>query len=233
MQDLIGQTGWKAGKHQWDDQQVVPSNGTPPKDSIRTYLRIFSQGPRSARMESRWTKGVSGRVGSALMMLEDEVGYSFPVLASLHHKKPVKAIATVLRDNLDPARSEIGLSAKVMAGLVFAKVVGNEMLTAEMVQLAQLPSIDIDTQLLVEVGQFAEMRTDGATVPWGLSTAESAAIVLAKSGAPSPSSVNEITISNVNQHLTPPEIVEIVVWLSVLQMLHRLYVYYDARLGLV
>ncbi|MEL7158461.1 MAG: hypothetical protein AAFN30_17945, partial [Actinomycetota bacterium] len=53
VQDLIGQTGWTAGQHQWDDQQVVPSNGTPPKDSIRTYLRIFSQGPRSARMESR------------------------------------------------------------------------------------------------------------------------------------------------------------------------------------
>ncbi|MEM9132782.1 MAG: hypothetical protein AAF962_18000 [Actinomycetota bacterium] len=233
VQDLITQTGWSTGKHQWDDAQVVESNGLPPQDSIRTYLRVFRQGPRAARIESKWTKGVSGRAGAALMMLEEEIGYTFPVLASLHHRKPVKAIATVLRDNLDPARSAVGLTAKCFAGIVFARTVGNTMLLAELVQLAQSTAPDVDTELLIEIDQFAASPSDGANMPYGLTSAEAATIVLAKAASTSPSNVNEITISTVNQGLNAPQVIEIVVWLSVLQMMHRLYTYYDARLGII
>jgi len=233
VQDLITQTGWNTGKHQWNDDQVVQSNGLPPQDSIRTYLRVFRQGPRAARIESKWTKGVSGRTGAALMMLEEEVGYTFPVLSSLHHRRPVKAIATVLRDNLDPARSAVGLTAKCFAGIVFARTVGNRMLLGELVQLAQTTAPDIDTDLLIEIDQFAAAPSDGASIPFGLTKAEAATIVLAKAASPSPSTVNEITIGTVCQGLNAAQVVEVVVWLSVLQMMHRLYVYYDARMGII
>jgi hypothetical protein len=175
---------------------------------------------------------VSGRIGPALVMLEERIGYAFPILATLRHKRAVKAIAAVLRHNLDPELSAVGMGVKCMVAMVYAKVVDNEMLVAEAVQLSELLAPDLDPNLLADVGQFAMSPIERATLPAELSNTEAAAVMLAKSASPSPSEVNEITISNVTQHLTPPQVVEVVVWLSVLQMLHRLYVFYDAKIGL-
>ena len=232
VQNVIGATGWKTGKHQWDDDLHVESNGEVPTDSLMTYLRVFRQAPGAIRMEGAWTKGVSGRIGPALMMLEDRVGYSFPIFGSLRHKRAVKAIATVLRDNLDPELTTVGLPAKLMAGLVYAILADDEMLRAEMLQLAQSLAPDLDHGILVDVGRFAAADTEGLSVPAGLSKVDAATILLAKAGSTSPSNVNEITISTVCDHLSPAQIVEVVVWLSVCQMMHRLYAFYDARIGL-
>lgn len=236
--DLIEPTGWTTGKHLWDDTDLYSHNGNRgnggvPKDSLGTYLRVLRQAPGALRLESSWTKGVSGRIGPALVMLEDKVGYAFPILSTLQHKRAVKAIATVLRENLDPNLTKLGLPAKCMVGLVFAKVVEDEMLMSEMIQLAQLLAPEIDAQLLVDVGRYAVYPAEYAEIPRGLSSREAAAIMLAKAASTSPSNVNEITVSAVVGHLTPAQIVETVVWLSVLQMLHRLYAYYDARIGLI
>ncbi len=232
VQHIIGDAGWSTGKHQWTEEELLIEATAAPKDSIRTYLRVFRQGPRASRLESRWTRGVSGRAGPALLALEDEIGYSFPVLASLHHRRAIRAVATVLRDNLDPDQTVVGLPAKAMAGLVYAKTVGNEMLVAEMVQLSQLPHFEVDTDLMVAVGRFGETGADGLAVPPWLTSEEAATIILAKASSTSPATVNEITIETVTNRLSPAQIVEVVVWLSVLQMLHRLYIYYDARIGL-
>lgn len=232
VQDLIAPTGWNTGKHQWNDDLHVEKNGLVPEDSFRTYMRIFRQGPSASRLDSKWTKGVSGRIGQALMMLEERVGYSFPVLASLHHKKPVKAIATILRDNLDPETTEIGLGPKCLAGLVFAKVVENEMMLAEMLQLSEFMDLGLDPDLLVDVAHYASDDSDDVSMPEGLTAVQAATISLAKAGSTSPSSINEITISTVTSQLNPVQIVETVVWLAVLQMLHRLYAFYDAKIGI-
>ncbi len=234
VRELIEPTGWTTGKHQWTDEIELPDDVSDevPTDTVSTYLRVLRQAPGAVRLEGKWTKGVSGRIGSALMMLEEEVGHSFPIFASLQHKKPVKAIATVLRDNLNAEHSAIGLQAKCMIALVFARVVNDEVLTAEAVQLAELLAPDLDPTVLVGVGQFAVSPAEQAVIPKGVSREEAAALILAKAGSTSPSSINEITISNVVDQLDPDQIIEIVVWLSVLQMLHRLYAFYDARLGI-
>jgi alkylhydroperoxidase family enzyme len=247
VSELIEPTGWSIGKHLWDDVYGERSNGNGrahgnsqangassiPVDGMGTYLRVLRQAPGAIRLESSWTKGVSGRIGPALLMLEDRVGYAFPILATLQHKRAVKAIAAVLRENLDPNLTKVGLPAKCMVGLVFAKVVDDEMLMSEMIQLAQLLAPEIDPRIMVDVGKYAVYPPEYAEIPRGLSSREAAAIILAKAGSTSPSSINEITISTVLEHLTPAQIVETVVWLSVLQMLHRLYAYYDARIGLI
>ena len=232
VQDLIGPTGWSTGKHQWDEDLETESKGEVPVDSIWTYLRVFRRAPAAIRLEGKWTKGVSGRIGPALMMLEEEVGYSFPIFGGLRNKRAVKAIATVLRDNLEPANSEVGLAAKCLVGLVYAKGAESEMLQAEMLQLAEMLAPELDAELLVDVGHFATAVNADLTMPEGLSKVEAAAIILAKAGTGSPSEINEITISTVTEHLSPAQIIEIMVWLSVLQMLQRLYAFYDAKIGL-
>lgn len=232
VQDLIGPTGWSTGKHQWEDELDIPPNGHVPTDSLSTFLRVFRQAPGALRLEGKWTKGVSGRIGNALMMLEDHIGHSFPIFASLKHKRSVKALATVLRDNLNEERTTVGLAAKCMVALVFARVVGNEALTAEAVQLADILAPELDPDIMVGVGHYALAPVEEAVIPNGISRTEAAAIILAKAASTSPSNINEITVSTVTDHLEAEQIIEIVVWLAVLQMLHRLYAYYDARIGL-
>ena len=97
----------------------------------------------------------------------------------------------------------------------------------------ELLAPEIDPRMMVEVGKYAICPPELAVIPKGLSSREAAALILARAASTSPSSINEITISTVIDHLTPAQIVETVVWLSVLQMLHRLYAYYDARIGLI
>ena len=171
---------------------------------------------------------MSSRIAPALLALETDVGHSFPILASLQHGRAVRAIATVLRDNLNPETTALGLRAKCLVGLVYARVVGNEVLTSEAIQLALTLVPDLDHPLLTAVGRFATAPPETAVLPPQLSSLEQAAVMLAKVGAPSPSQVNEISIAAANEALSPAQIVETVVWLSVQQLLNRLYAYYDA-----
>ena len=230
---LIADQGWAPGKHQWLEEIPEPDvDNEIPRDGLGTILRILRQAPGAIRYDTASTKGVSGRIGPALLMLEDKLGYSFPILASIEHKKAVRAIAMALRDNLDEETTTIGLETKIMAMLVYARVVGDEVLTSEAVQLAALLTPELDPSTLVDAGQFALSGSDDAVMPSGLSRSQYAALILAKAASPSPADVGEFTVSTVTEELTPPQVVELIVWLSVLQMLHRLYAFYDARLGL-
>ncbi len=252
VKDLITNTGWKAGKHAWTAEDVdgvfgdqldgrtlgptpTPSenNGVPgykqvKKDGIGTYLRVIRQAPGAIRRDRAWTKGMSSRPGVALLALEEEVGYAYTTLASLNQKRAVRAIATVVRDNMNPDDTTLGLGAKCMIALVYAQVVGNEVLTADAVQMAERLAPEIGHRRLAAIGKFAAADMTEARIPPGLSTVESAVVMLAKAAAPSPSEVNRITIAMAADSLTPAQIVEAVVWISVQQLLHRLYVYYEA-----
>ncbi|MGH1492466.1 MAG: carboxymuconolactone decarboxylase family protein [Acidimicrobiales bacterium] len=199
-----------------------------PKDSIGTYMRVMRQAPGALRRDKRWTKGMSSRPAMALMALEEELGYAYNTLASLNHKRVVRAIATVIRDNMDDANSKLGVGPKCLIALVYARVVGNEVLTAEAVQMAERLAPEIGHRKLSAIGRFADADMTVANVPPGLSPVEAAVVMLTKSASPSPSEVNQITISVAAQALTPEQIIEAVVWLSVQQLLHRLYVFYEA-----
>jgi len=233
VEELIAPTGWKRGKHQWKDNYDLEGlDKDIPVDGFRRYLKVLRHGPAAARLEGRWTKGMSRQLGSALVSLEEEVGYAFPILGHISHKRVVRALATVLRDNLDAETTTVGLDTKVMVAAVFAQIAQSEMLTAESVYLASLvePNVDIDT--MVQVGKFALDPPETATVPAWLSGTQSAALILAKASSTSPSDVNEITISTVAERLRPEQTVEILTWMSVLQMFNRLYSYYNARLSI-
>lgn len=250
VEDLISSTGWSVGKHGWssedfDDVQMTEgrtlrpkneaSNGDSgkagweevPVDGLGTYVRMIRNGPGAKRIERGWTKGVPNRISSVLMMLEDEVGYSFPVLSNLRHAKAVKAIGTVLRDNLDPDLTELGLGAKCLVGLVYARVVGNDKLAGEAQVLANIYAPHLTPHTLAAVSRFAAGEAEYADVPAGLSAVEAAAVMLAKTGSPSPSTVTEITIDSATSMLAPAQIVEVIIWLSIQQMMHRMYSFYD------
>ena len=253
VSDLISSTGWTTGKHNWSESfdddfglsegRPLPSshntattngNGTTgshrnvPKDSMGTYFKVLKATPAALRKDLKWSKGISGRPGMPLLQLEEQVGHAYTTLASLNHSRAVRAIATVIRDNLDQQTTVLGLGSKCLIALVYARVVGNEVLTAEAVQMAERFAPEIGHRKLTAIGRFASADMTTATLPPGLSTVEAASVMLAKTASPSPSTVSGITIATVADSLTPAQIVEAVVWISVQQLLHRLYVFYDA-----
>ncbi len=248
---LISSTGWNVGKHGWTesidddfglsdgrplpaapstngDQDSAPTFRDVPKDSMATYVKVLRSTPGALRRDLKWNRGMSTRPGLSLLRLEEQIGHAYTTLASLDHARAVRAIATSVRDNLDPETTELGLGSKCLIALVYARVVGNDVLTAEAVQMAERLAPEIGHRKLTAIGRFAAADMTTATLPPGLSTVEAASVMLAKAAAPSPSNVTGITIATVADSLTPAQIVEAVVWLSVQQLLHRLYVFYDA-----
>jgi alkylhydroperoxidase family enzyme len=254
VSDLISATGWTAGKHAWSAEEIdfeygqsegrtlPPANGASdshasgnggsyrdvPKDGVGTYLRVLKASPAALRKDLKWTKGMSARPGLALLQLEEQLGYAYTTLASLNHNRAIRSIATVIRDNMNAETTTLGLGPKCLIALVYARVVGNEVLTAEAVQMAERLAPEIGHRKLTAIGRFAAADLASATLPPGLSTVEAAVVMLTKAAAPSPSEVNQITIATATESLTPAQIVEAVVWLSVQQLLHRLYVFYEA-----
>ncbi len=249
VQALLRPTGWDPTRHLWSSEEDAgqdPGDGRPlaaanpawteldrsdeiPVDSIATYLRIFRQTPGAVRLEKAWTRGVSGRIGPVLLMLEQEIGYAFPVLAAIRSPKAVKAIATALRDNLDAQGSAIGLQAKLLAGMVYAGTVNNKLLMDELAMVINTLIPGVDARMVAATRRFAESPITSAHVPEGLSTKEAAALLLAKAASASPAEVSEITIATVSPSLEADEIVEVVVWLSLLQTLARLYSFFEVK----
>ena len=248
VQSVLRPGGWLPGKHlpeerplaTWQSIDYGPHRHQPawaqvdtsdgiPIDGIGTYMRLLRQTPGAARLDRSWTRGVSGRIGQALLLLEEQVGYAFPILGSVGSPRVVRSLTTALRDNLDPSQSRIGIETKLLAGLVYTGQVRSTLLGQECTLLLDLIGADPDPWLLKWVNRFATAPIEDAEMPPGLSLTDAAALLLAKACASSPADISEIVVSAIRPHLDPDEIVEVVVWLALLQTLHRLYGFHEAR----
>lgn len=251
VQAVLRQAGWHPGKHLAETDPARPratyesleygaGRGEPawaridtsdhiPTDGLGTYLRMMRQTPGAARLDRAWTRGVPGRVGEAILLLEERIGYAFPVLGSIDSPRVVRALTTALRDNLDPQLSRIGIEAKLLAGLVYAEHVRSPLLAQECTVLLDLLGAEPDPWLLRSIRRFATAPTDEAEMPPGVGWTDGAALLLARACSSSPADISEIVVAAIAPHLEPDQIVELVVWLALLQTLHRLYGFHEAR----
>ncbi len=189
--------------------------------------------PAALRREGVWTRGVPARWPAAGAYLRRTTGHEFPLLGKLRSRRAVKALATVLRDNWDASASVLGLGVKALAGLVYARVVGNETLAAEMRALAARAQSAVYERALQEVDRFAaepaaagapgiaEAEARLAALP-GLGREAALALLLARAVSPSPAVVPAPLLTRVAEVLSPAAQVELVVWIAVEQTLHRL-----------
>lgn len=235
---LLTPTGWVPGKHARSDVDL--SNVVsmlPPADNLGTYFRVIRQLPSAIRLENRWTADVPDRWPAAGEFLETQTGCRFPLLGRLHHQRVIRALTTVLRDNLDPAQSEVGLAAKCLVGFVYATVVENEILVAEARLLAARLAPELDESTFAAVARFSakpvgkdvaaieQAIAELSAVPT-LSEQDVAAIILARVASTSPAEINAAILSQVSPRLSSPIVVELIVWLSVQQLLHRVGCFY-------
>jgi hypothetical protein len=149
----------------------------------------------------------------------------------------IRALTTVLRDNLDAAQTKVGLAAKCLAAFVYANVVESKTLAMEARQLAVRLAPELDESTFATVAQFAnkpighniiaiEQALAALSSLPTLSKQDAAAILLARVASTSPAEITPTILSNVSPHLDPASIVELLVWLSVQQLLHRVGCFY-------
>ncbi|HEX5002362.1 MAG TPA: hypothetical protein VFW78_07680 [Bacteroidia bacterium] len=234
--DIISKTGWKPGKHVNGTYKITEKT-TLKSDNLLTYLRVIRQAPGAVRLEKKWTRDVPASYPQATEYLQKNTGHSFPILKNIAQPRVIRALTTVLRDNLNQEVTEVGLIIKNLAGYVFSRVVSNDILSAEVRSIIMNFAPDLGNEIFETLNQIVRMKmpTDVKSCKElmaslqkhsAISEKDAAVILLARAASPSPASVNEAVIETTTPHLTPAGIVEIIVWLSVLQLLHRLGSYY-------
>lgn len=186
---ILSPTGWTPGAH----LPGLSGGPPPPKDSLGTRLGVVRYAPSALRLDKQWTAGVPDRWPEVGQMLRDRTGHDFPILSRLRHGRAIRGIATMIRDNLGD--SVVGRDAKLAAGLVYARTVGNASLVEDLRALGAR-----------EEGDERVMK-------------------LARAASPSPAQIDAATV-DACRTLAPAAIVELVVFLGLMQLLHRVSTYY-------
>jgi hypothetical protein len=178
--------------------------------------------PSALSKDRQWTAGVPDHWPAVGKYLQDHTGSDFRILAKLTHDRAIRAIAVIIRDNLDAGASVIGLPLKVQVGLVFATVVVNKGLAAEMRSLGNRHGVS--SEKMDAVVKFASSQTRPSPTA---DPQQKAVLLLARAASPSPAMVDDATIQDCRvADLSAPSVVEVITWISVLQMLHRLIGFY-------
>ena len=238
VSEVLRPTGWSPGKHRVRSGPTDPALQARPSgpDTLFTKLAILRYLPAAVRQEKAWTEGVPSRWPEVGIWLKAETGHDFPLLGKLRSRRAVRAIATVLRDNLNVSGSRLSLGVKTLAGLVYASAVGNATLARE---ARILVPYSVQETTLDAIAAFAAEPFDASdsgmadaltrleALP-GITSTAALALLMAKAASPSPAQLPATLITRVYATLSPEAQVELVVWISVQQMLHRLGSYLDA-----
>ena len=219
---LLIQDGWQAGKHVNGMVKLSQNNRIVQTDKLTTYLKVFRLAPGAIRLENKWTRGVPAKYVQAGAFLKERTGYDFPLLAQLKNKKCVRALSTILRDNLSIRETAIGLETKLLAGFVFAEMIGNTYLKKEALTLLENFTDNWNENRLIEIKEFCLSNQSRFPLETGLPDATQVALLLAKKASFSPSQVDAQTIAQLIPYLNQESIVELITWLSILQAMHRL-----------
>lgn len=219
---VIAPSGWSVGKHGTAENTRPKSTPPPPKDTFLDKLSIVPLIPSALSKDRQWTAGVPDHWPAVGKYLNEHTGTEFKILAKLTHDRAIRAIAVILRDNLDRGASVIGLPLKVQVGLVYATVVGNRHLATEMRQIGTRHEVPTETMDAVIRYAGSRMRPCPATDPKG-----KAILALARAASPSPAVVDDAIIDECRAaDLTAAAVVETITWISVLQLLQRVMGFY-------
>ncbi len=235
--EILTPTDWNPDKHLRSADAMPSENHLPGVDSLRTYWEVIKLAPGAINIERQWLKGVPNRWPEVGSYLRDHTGHNFPVLKKLSHKRAIRAYTAVLRDNLNVETTTIGLPVKALSGVLFGTLVGNYALAAENEFLAKHHSPGLDDKLIDQVKQLG-MRGDfesaevvkqtmqQLTASNQLTQRDAACLVLARAAAPSPASLDGMLVEHAASLLSPENNIELMVWISVQQFLHRIMSFY-------
>ena len=235
---VLSSTGWTPGKHRNEDNLLDISPNIVTTDNLKTYLRVFLQAPVAIRIERKWTNDIPSNPIQAQAYLKNIIGHDFPLLKNIKSSRVIRALTTVLRDNLDSHTSEIGLATKALSGLIFAATVENNYLIQESITLSKLFNPDLsetNIETIKNIANFpipidkneSKKQLNNIITNLNFFQKSAAAFIFTKAISNSPADVNETILSEISPILSPTELVEITVWISIQQLIHRLERYYS------
>ncbi|MEX6690103.1 hypothetical protein QTN47_21520 [Danxiaibacter flavus] len=235
--NLLSGTGWKPGLHAANGYAVTNAS-LPPKDNLFTYLRVVRHAPGAVRWEKKWTRNVPSDYAAAGEYLKQHTGYSFPILKPVKEKRVIRTLTVTLRDNLDKEATVTRLKMKMYAGHIFSALVRNEILSAEIRSLSAYWTPELNDEKFTLLDKIAQMEIPADIAACktaiqslqqqlSLTEKEAATLLLAVAASHSPAQINDAVIELTLAHMEPAAVIEIIVWLSVLQLLHRLSCYYS------
>jgi alkylhydroperoxidase family enzyme len=195
VSDTMG-PGWTPGRAGADLDPDAPRRPAPRVDGLGVRLALLPLLPSAIRYDRRVQKGTPGSAHRVSAFLTQRLGHDFPVLATIRSNRARRAIASMLCENLDPDTTVVGIDTKLRAGAIYAEVVHDETLAGDIRALADHHGVDVEH------------------LPGG-----DPALALARAASPSPAQVDPSTFET---GLGPAHIVELITWLAVMQLLHRL-----------
>lgn len=235
---LLSASGWLPGKHVSGDFVVPKKDNAHKINNLTTIFRLAKHIPGAIALENKWLKGVPDNYKLASQFLKENVGYEFPFLANINQSRVIKALTAALKENLNAQNTTLGLPVKCFSAIIFASAIGNKTLLNEFVKMSNsiAPNITKDSiQKAIEIGksniEYNQAKLDTEinqlTSNYGWSVQEAVAIVLAKAASPSPAYINGFIVERVESDLLSKQVIELLGWLSLGQLLHRLFVYFD------
>lgn len=213
---------WTPGKASSDLPDSLPTVSPPSADTIWTKLSVLPHVPGALRLDQKWQRGVPSTWPAVAEYLKEQVGHDFPVLSRFQAKRVIRAVATMIRDNLDAETTVLGLPEKVMAGSIFCAVIDDDALAQDVARLGERHGV-------TEGQREAAFRfgKDPSLVLAAVDERSRVIFRLARAASPSPAQITADLVAECRAvALKPAEIVELICWLSVLQMLHRLTSYF-------
>ena len=226
--ELIEPTGWDLGRSGWRNGSVERATAKIPVDSAGLYARMIRQGPKATLIERGWTKHLPASAPDLRRYLRETRNVDVPVLSRMRHGKPMRALGAMFDQNLDPATSEVGLADKALAGLVYGSMVNDESLIEIGRSIALAQGVDASViDGVVSAGSDPAFLLRDADQQAALGGEHTQAVLrLAHAIAPSPAVTTDELAAATTDVLSSAEVIEIAVWISVMQLVHRITRFY-------
>jgi hypothetical protein len=219
---LIEPTGWSVGQHAWaaeDGLVADPEAAAPDVDSLSLALPLLRNAPGAVRLERGWLAGLPKGADEAFAHISG-LGFPEPTLRELKFNRVRRALTGMLHHNLDPAQTSVGIGNKALVGLVFGAVADSDAVIEANRSLAAHHEVASEA---VEAALAVGRASDPAAASADLDPQLGGLLRLAAAMSPSPAAVTADDVAFA-ETLPPADVVELAVWVSVSQLLHRLHV---------
>ena len=196
-------------------------------DSIRTAFKVMQFAPGAIAQERQWLsdmpKGIDGRD-----YLKIHSGHEYREIEILKPKQ-LRALRQIIVLNTDKTKSEIGMKAKLLTGLLLGRIKGDY----QLVNIAKThlkyygELINTDEKLIEKIADCQECERVKEHLRASLMKKEEQAALFLTWASESTDNMNSSAIGFVWEAMTEAQIIEIIVWNAVQELLHRLNNYQD------
>ena len=213
---------WSPGKAGAMIPSDTGASPPPPVDNLYLKLQTIYIGLFGglASLDAKLLSGIPTDAAAAGKFLYNKVGHSFPVLQKLSHGRFICALTQVITLNFNDENSAgLTMAHKILAGILFADHICSITLKKELVVIAK--HFGVMESLLNSVCDADYIAEDPLTFIM-------LKVTRAISSAPA-NVTGELLLeirTSYSHLLTPPMIVELVSFIAVCQMLHRVESYY-------